>query len=236
MKIMLDAGHGYSTPGKCSPDGMKEYEFNRATVQYMNVLLQEYANVTVYYAHSDSRDVPLNERTNQANSLNVDCYVSIHANASGNGDWNDAEGIETYVYNTKPKEAFTLANRIQKRITSLTGAKSRGVKTADFHVLRATKMTAVLVECGFMTSRTDVKLLRSEYYRKKCAQAIVDALAAHYSLKKKAQPVTQSINSLCIAPPNVYRVQIGAFADKRNAENLVTHLNELGFKPIIISE
>ena len=90
MKIMLNAGHGYNTPGKRSPDGMGEYEFNRAVANHAKRLLAEYKDVTVYFAHSDSRDVPLQERTNNANRLKVDVYVSIHANAAGNG-WDSAE-------------------------------------------------------------------------------------------------------------------------------------------------
>ncbi len=145
MKIMLDAGHGYNTSGKRSPDGMREYEFNRAVAAYAKAFLEGYQNVTVYYAHSDQTDVPLQQRTNSANSLNVDIYVSIHANAFGT-TWNSAGGIETYVYTTRPPLALSLAQKIQRNLISQTGLRNRGVKTADFHVLRETDMDAVLIE------------------------------------------------------------------------------------------
>ncbi|MDP4171102.1 MAG: N-acetylmuramoyl-L-alanine amidase, partial [Bacillota bacterium] len=91
MKIMLDAGHGYNTPGKRSPDGMSEYDFNRAVASHAKALLETYKDVTVYFAHSDTRDVTLQERTDAANHLQVNAYVAIHANASGSGTtWNDA--------------------------------------------------------------------------------------------------------------------------------------------------
>lgn len=110
MKIMLDAGHGYNTAGKASPDGMREYEFNRACAAYAKAFLEGYQNVTVYYAHSDQTDVPLQQRTNSANNLKVDFYVSIHANAYGTS-WNNASGIETYVYITKPPVALAAAQK-----------------------------------------------------------------------------------------------------------------------------
>ncbi|WP_034645159.1 N-acetylmuramoyl-L-alanine amidase [Bacillus methanolicus] len=228
MKIMLDAGHGYSTKGKRSPDGLREYEFNRSVANYARDLLQEYENVTVYFAHSDLKDVPLQERTDKANRLKVDCYVAIHANAYGN-TWNDAGGIETYVHTSKPLEAAKLAEKIQRNLVISTGLKDRGVKTADFHVLRETNMTAVLVECGFMTNRQEAKLLRSDVYRKTCAEAIVKGIADHYNLKKKP-----------IQPPpaakGFYKVQAGAFKEKKHAEELAEQLRKDGYNPLVYFE
>jgi N-acetylmuramoyl-L-alanine amidase len=194
MKIMLDAGHGYNTPGKRSPDGMREFEFNSSVANHAKALLEGYENTTVYFAHDPSGkvDIPLTTRTDRANELKVDAFVSIHGNAFGPGGWHAASGIETFVYPTRPKEANELANRIQKGLVMVSGLPNRGVKTADFHVLRETKMDAVLAECGFMTNKNDVKLLKSEDYRKKVAGVIVESLAAQYGLKKKPAPKPES--------------------------------------------
>jgi N-acetylmuramoyl-L-alanine amidase len=186
MKIIIDAGHGYSTDGKRSPDGMHEYEFNQKAAAYAKELLENFQNVTVYFAHSDERDVPLQERTDAANRLKVDAYVSIHANAYGT-TWNDANGIETYVYLTKPKEAYELAQKIQQHLIVQTNLRDRGVKTADFHVLRETKMTAVLTECGFDTNKHEAALMKTEAYQRTCAKAIVQGIAEQYHLVRKAQ-------------------------------------------------
>lgn len=183
MKIMLDAGHGYSTPGKRSFHGMREYEFTRKVASFAKELLASYQNVTVYFAHSDKRDVPLQERTDAANRLHADVYVSIHGNAYGT-TWNDANGIETYVYVTKPKEANELARKIQKHLVEMTGLRDRGVKNADFHVLRETNMTAVLAECGFYTNKNEEARMRTERFQKTCAKAIVLGLMEQFDLKK----------------------------------------------------
>lgn len=231
MKVMLDAGHGYNTSGKRSPDGMREYEFNRAVANYARSLLQGYQNVTVYFAHSDDRDVPLQERTNRANSLNVDVYISIHANAYGSGGWTSPSGIETYVFTSRPPIATQLAQKMQRNLVASTGLPDRGVKTADFHVLRATKMEAVLAECGFMTNQNDIKLLRSEEYRRTVAEAIVKAVADQFNLKRKN---TSSPN-----PPNpsgLYKVQAGAFNEKKNADDLAARLRKDGYSPYVFQE
>ncbi|RBP91422.1 N-acetylmuramoyl-L-alanine amidase [Cytobacillus firmus] len=220
MKIILDAGHGFSTSGKRSPNGMREYEFNRAVAELAKEMLESYQNTVVSFAHSDIRDVPLAERTALANKQNADCYLSIHANAFGTGGWNSAGGIETYVYPSKPREALALAQKIQRNLISSTGLRDRGVKTADFQVLRETKMTAVLVECGFMTNKEEASLLRTPLYQKRCAQAIVKAIAEQYGLRKNDK-IKQ------------YKVQV-AFSEKQLAEKLAGNLKKDGFNATII--
>ncbi|WP_347230922.1 N-acetylmuramoyl-L-alanine amidase [Mesobacillus subterraneus] len=218
---MLDAGHGYNTSGKQSPDGLREYEFNRAVANYAKLLLENYKNVTVYFSHSDQRDVLLTARTDKANSLNVDVFVSIHSNAFGSGAWNDVGGLETYVYLSRPPEAIQLAQKIQHNLVLATGLENRGVKTADFHVLRETKMDAVLVECGFMTNRREAGLLRTETYRKAVAEGIVQALTEQFKLQRKDNA------------PKVFKVQAGAFERERNAKQLAARLKSAGFDAYI---
>ncbi|MDF2904244.1 MAG: N-acetylmuramoyl-L-alanine amidase CwlC [Bacillus sp. (in: firmicutes)] len=232
MKIMLDAGHGYNTAGKASPDGMREYEFNRACAAYAKAFLEGYQNVTVYYAHSDQTDVPLQQRTNSANNLKVDFYVSIHANAYGTS-WNNAGGIETYVYITKPPVALAAAQKIQNHLIAETGLQNRGVKTADFHVLRETNMDAVLVECGFMTNPEEIKLLRSEDYRRTCADAIVKGVAEQFGLAKKPTPVPPPTPA---PSTGIYKVQVGAFKQRDNANSLAARLEKDGFQHFVFSE
>jgi N-acetylmuramoyl-L-alanine amidase len=245
LKIMLDAGHGYNTPGKRSPDGMREYEFNRAVANYAKQLLANYKNATVYFSHSDQRDVSLKARTDKANSLNVDIFVSIHANAFGSGGWNNVGGIETFVYPSRPPVANQLAQKIQRNLVISTGLENRGVKTADFHVLRETKMDAVLVECGFMTNRDEIKLLRSETYRRTVAEGIVKSLAEQFRLQRKANaapapaPAPAAPSSKSPAPANkdgLYKVQAGAFDNEQNAKALAERLRKAGFDVYIDKE
>ncbi|MGG0719955.1 N-acetylmuramoyl-L-alanine amidase [Robertmurraya massiliosenegalensis] len=230
MKIMLDAGHGYNTPGKRSPDGMREYEFNRVVAKETKAILETYKDVTVYFSHSDTKDVSLQERTDKANRLAVDCFVSIHANAYGTG-WNDVSGIETYVYTSKPKVATELASKVQKNLVVATGLRDRGVKTANFHVLRATKMTAILVECGFMTNQADLKLLLSSVYRKTCAEAIVKGLREQFGLTLMASSAPVPVQTAA-----QYKVVAGPFQEKKTADKLLKKLKDEGFPVSIVSE
>jgi len=199
MRIVIDAGHSYDTPGKRSPDGsLREYQFNSAVARYVaDTLLHGYEGVEILMTHDDRRDVPLKERTDKANAWKADLFVSIHANAAGDGGWNSAQGIETYVYTTRPAAAVKLAEVVQRNLVQTTGRPNRGVKTANFHVLRETKMPAILVECGFMTNREECELLKSDAYRRKCAEAIVAGIVETYGLKPKQsvqEPATDEVS------------------------------------------
>ena len=171
MKIIIDAGHGPHTPGKRSPDGMREFEFNQETALFLKPLLPG----DVQFVHHNKRDVPLQERVRKANNAKADLYVSIHANAFGTG-WSSAQGIETYIHSSRPAKAMAIAQAVQHELIHATGRRSRGVKTADFYVLRHTQMSAILVEAGFMTHREEARLLRTASYRKTCALAIATAV------------------------------------------------------------
>ncbi|MGN1387373.1 MAG: N-acetylmuramoyl-L-alanine amidase [Bacillus sp. (in: firmicutes)] len=233
MKIVLDAGHGYETAGKRSPDGIREYEINRAIAIYTRDVLTAYQNVSVFFTHSDKRDVPLQARTDQANSLKADCFISIHANAYGHGKtWNSANGIETFIHPNANRDAATLADSVQKQLCISTGLRNRGVKQANFHVLRETKMTSILVECGFMTNEEEMKLLKTETFRRACAEAIVKGITETYQLQEK-----RNTTSIATSPTTgLYKVQTGAFREKKKAEELAITLEKLGYESYIVFE
>ena len=233
MKIVLDAGHGYETAGKRSPNGIREYEINRAIAIYTRDLLTAYQNVSVFFTHSDKQDVPLQTRTDQANRMNADCFISIHANAYGDGKtWNSAHGIETYIHPAANGDAVMLAELVQKNLFISTGLRNRGVKRANFHVLRETKMSAILIECGFMTNEAEMKLLKTDAFRKACAEAIVKGITEKYQLKIKSN----SLSTPQTASAGLYKVQVGAFREKKKAEELASVLDEQGYNSFIIYE
>lgn len=223
LLIVVDAGHGPNTPGKRSPDGMREYEFNSRVADVLKSELEKYEGVKVVFTHADSRDVPLAERTDRANALKADLFVSIHANANTGkmGDWG---GIDTFVYTSKPKEAVALAKVVQANLIKATGLRDRGVKPADFHVLRETHMTAILIEHGFMDSRTDLPKLKSDKYRVLCGETNAKSIAAHYGLKP-AEPADA-----------LYKVQVGAFKSKAHADAYAKKVAAEGFNTTIVKE
>ncbi|EIJ79102.1 N-acetylmuramoyl-L-alanine amidase [Bacillus methanolicus PB1] len=234
FKISLSAGHAKTTPGKQTPDGtIKEWEFNSAVVKYLMAGLANYENVAFLRLDDPTgqRDIPLQERSDRANAWGANVHIDIHANANGS-TWNDARGIETFVYLTRPKEAVALAEKVQANLIKATGLQNRGVKAGDFHMLRETKMTAILVEAGFMTNREEAKLLKSDNYRRIVAGAILASLVEQYCLKKKSSPKPPTTKTP--SKQGSYKVQVGAFSEKANAERLAYELKKKGYPAIVV--
>jgi N-acetylmuramoyl-L-alanine amidase len=187
--ISIDNGHGLNTAGKRTPimpDGkvIKEWEFNYPTAKKLGYLLK-YNGFNIIYVSDTEEDTPLSVRTKKANDVKADLFVSIHFNAY-QGIWGSHGGIETYHYpnSTKGKQ---LANLIQDELIKETGLRNRGVKSANFQVLRGTNMVSVLAECGFMDNLDEAKLMLDGDYQLKCARAIAKGICRYFGVEYKEE-------------------------------------------------
>lgn len=188
VKIAIDAGHGIHTPGKRTPTGEREWTFNDKVVRAAMAKLSDYKDVTILRTDdaSGNVDAPLVARTNQANNWKADIFVSVHHNALGN-EWGNHEGAETFVYipMSKNPKSKKLADCVHPRIVKAMQTKDRGIKDANFAVLRNSNMPAILTEGGFMDSRTDIKKMREDKYLKAQGEAIALGIAEYFGLSLK---------------------------------------------------
>lgn len=146
--VVIDAGHGGVATGTRSRWGGAEKDATLAVALRLQPKLQAAGFRTVITRTRDV-DVDLNERARISNRQRNAVFVSIHFNEAGA---RRIQGTETY-YKSGP--SIGLANHIQSAVASLPGGASRGVKTANFRVLRLNQFPAVLVECGFLSSPTE---------------------------------------------------------------------------------
>jgi N-acetylmuramoyl-L-alanine amidase len=227
LKISHAAGHARVTPGKQSPDGYKEWQVTNEIVKLVMMELENYQGVSQKRIDdpTGTSDLPLYKRCELINAWGAHVHIDYHLNAYGSG-WNNAGGIETYIYASRPREAAALAEKVQTNLVRELGFRNRGVKAADFQIVRETNMTAILIEFAFMTNHYEAMKMRTPEYQKKAAIAVVKGIAAQYGLVKK--PVeTPSANVF-------YRVQVGAFTDINNANDLVEELKAKGYPAILI--
>lgn len=169
MKIILDAGHGGKDPGAIGGN-LQEKDLALAIVQK---IAARCLPLDVCLTRKNDAFVSINERAKIANTLNADCFVSIHMNAAAN---ENAHGIETLCYSEKG-DSYKLANMMQAALIKATGAENRGIKIRpDLGVLRGTKMTAILIECGFISNTLERTKLASAEYQDKIAQTVAAVL------------------------------------------------------------
>lgn len=154
-RIVIDVGHGGKDAGAIGINGIKEKDI---VLDIANAILnlnnQLDKPLDIYLTRYKDTLISLSDRATLAKVLNVDLFVSLHCNHSDNPD---ARGIEVYVANAISKfsdDATWFAFQLQDELNKSLGFESRGVKFADFQVLRETLdyFPAVLLELGFLSN------------------------------------------------------------------------------------
>ena len=237
VKIKLDAGHG-GKDGGAQGNGLSEKVLTLKIAQKIKSILGQYENVTVSMTRNTDIFLELSQRANMANKEDVDAFISIHINSATS---TSAKGFESYIYNgsTNAKtSAFqnVVHAEIMKQIKG--DMSDRSKKRANFAVLRQTNMIALLTENGFIVNASDASKLKSDSFINKLAQGHANGIVQFFGLKKKAtaKEPEKTTGGANIAKPNndlLYKVQVGAFSDRDNAEDLVKALAKDGYSAFI---
>lgn len=185
VKIGLDAGHGLKTPGKQTPDGIKEWTLNDDVCDRIEAILADYDCIVIRTDHNEGEiDEPLSQRVKEYLNAGVKCLVSNHHNAY-TGKWNNATGVEVYTDRTPIKGDKELAKLIYNKLVAYTGLKGRGIKEANWQIINQDRIPAVLVEGGFMDGTADYKIITSDKGKDGYARAVAEALIEFCKLEKK---------------------------------------------------
>lgn len=197
--IYVDDGHGMETAGKRTPvipaghelDGqqIRENRFNAAVAERLG-FLGERQGWRVVMTAPEETDTPLSVRTARANAdmaamriqMEDAVFISIHYNAY-DGKWDTTKGgIEVYHYPTS-EAGKRLATCIHEALLQGTAQEDRGVKNANFHVLRETVMPAVLVEAGFMDVRAEAGRMLDPAFQDEVAREILQGVNEYMGVK-----------------------------------------------------
>ncbi len=167
-KVCINAGHGPRESGRYDPgalgkSGLQEAVVNQEVAALAAKTLRDAGWNTLLVHDGDLKEV-----VRQCNAFKADYFISIHCNAFGNPA---ANGVETYAYKPGGKGQI-IARSIQTELAAATGLKNRGVKYAEFYVLKYTICPAVLAEIGFITNPKEEKLMMAPAFRDQAAQAI----------------------------------------------------------------
>ncbi|MGA3489293.1 N-acetylmuramoyl-L-alanine amidase [Micromonosporaceae bacterium DT55] len=184
-KVYIDPGHGGSDSGAIG-NGLQEKNLTLAISLQLRDILKANWNVDVRMSRTTDITRSLTWRTDDANAWGANIFVSVHINSGG------GTGFESYRYPTASAAAVNLHKALHPRI--LTGMRSvgtvtdRGLKTANFHVLRETRMPAVLTENLFIDTLADANLLKRAAFITATARGHAQGIAAHLGLTGVAPP------------------------------------------------
>ncbi len=179
--IVIDAGHGGEDIG-AQVKNLKEKTLALQTATLVKKHLHDKGYRVIL---TRSRDVflPLKKRTNIANETKSKLFVSIHFNAYKSPQ---PHGIEIFYYNRGSKwrqvASKKLADAVLLGMVKALGAKNRGVKYGNFHVIRETYMPAILIEGGFITNPKEHSNLSNQGYVERMAKSIATGIESY--LKK----------------------------------------------------
>lgn len=171
-RILLDPGHGGhdgGAPGKFSKE--KDLNFLLA-LDVKKALLR--AGFQVVMTRTQDVYLPLAQRVELVRKHKADLFISIHHNSSKTNL--KAAGIECFAFKTPRPEDTLLAALVQEQLIRYTKRANRGVKFANFAVLRNNPVPALLIEAGFISNIEEEKVLNSPQFRQNMAAAVAEAV------------------------------------------------------------
>ena len=219
MKVFISAGHGGSDPGAVA-NGVKEKDLNLSIALACRDELKRHG-VEVKMSRAKDENDTLSEEIRECNAYDPDLAVDIHNNAGG------GDGAEAF-YHYGGGKSKTLAENILAEIVKV-GQNSRGAKVRknsqgkDYYgFIRETSCPSVIVECAFVDNAQDLKILATESDRQKVGRAIAKGVLKTLGVEIQGE--------------RLYRVQVGAYLLRSNAEDIQKKIKAVGFDAFIVKE
>lgn len=220
MKIILTVGHSILKTGNCTSadgrsfGGVLEYTYNKRIIEQVADYLRSVGHKVDVLVCPELRFAKSTEeksyKLQKVNSGNYDLVVELHLNAS---KLHNARGCEVLYKSSNGKK---FAQQVQSRLATV--FQDRGIQKRDnLYMLNSTKPVAIMLETFFCDNIIDCELAEKHDVSLLIAEGIHGETIVHTPTKK---PIVSGM---------LYRVQIGAFSVKKNAERLLAELKGKGF-------
>lgn len=219
-KVFIGVGHGGTDAGAVA-NGLKEKDINLSVATACRDVLERHG-VTCLMSRTKDENDPVTDEIKECNTFSPDLAIDIHNNAGG------GDGAEVF-YHYKGGTGKTLAENILNEFEGI-GQNNRGAKIrkntsgVDYYAfIRKTKAPAIIIECAFIDNKTDVLIIDTEAEQRAFGVAI-------------AKGILKTLNIAYTESGKLYRVQVGAYRYKVNAEERIKSLKEAGFLDAFIVE
>ena len=192
FKIAYCAGHYLGTAGKRLPKELdknetREWVLNDRVADAFAEAAAEYEDVQIYRTDdcTGKTFVDIPDRVKQANDWGAELYLDFHHNAAGKVF--TGGGVEAFCYpgSTDGKKYRDAIYKAVVEAGGLKGNRATPLQEKKFDSLALTNMPAVLMEFGYMDSKTDAPVILTEAYARKVGRATMEAIATLKGLKKK---------------------------------------------------
>ena len=181
----------------------------------------ERSGVTVKLMHDES----MQEKCQASNAFGADLHVPIHTNAF-NGK---VRGTRMFCYDTKGK-GMAACKAIFAELAPLTPGESENIKAdPSLYEVRVPAAPTAYTECEFHDSVEGAKWIveNTDKIGEAIARGICDCFGVTFKEKEQPKPATTD---------KLYRVQVGVFKERQNAEKMLTRLKSAGFEGYIREE
>ena len=176
--IVIDAGHGGRDGGSIGVDGSIEKDLNLEYAKSLQklltnagikVVMTRSGDMGLYNENADNKKLSdMRKRREIINNSTPDLVISVHMNSF---PLDSCKGAKTF-YQIGSDSSFDAAKKIQSCLSYYIGNTSKTVSGGDYYILNCSRYTSVLVECGFLSSPEEVKLLNSSDYREKFTYSV----------------------------------------------------------------
>jgi N-acetylmuramoyl-L-alanine amidase len=183
--IVIDPGHGGPDPGIVVRDGVLRWTEADLAFDLARRLEGRLAaaGMRVYLTRGPAPEAELadHDRATLANELGADLFISIHIDGHPNSE---ASGLASYHFGSGSGVTSTVGERlaglVQREIVMRTGMRNCQTHGKAWELLRLTRMPAVRVEVGYLTSPVDREQLIDPLFRERVVESIVAAVQRMY--------------------------------------------------------
>jgi stage II sporulation protein D len=174
-KFVIDAGCGDEEGKLQQVNGLNEKDINLDIVLRLSRLLQN-DGAAIRLTREGNENVALSDRAAISNTEKPEVFISILQNFFASAG---VSGTEIYHFRGD-KESERLSKLIIDEVCSAIGSKNRGVRTAEFYLLRQVRASAIILQLLYITNPDDAEKLADPLVRQKVAEAIHRAILKYY--------------------------------------------------------
>jgi len=232
--FIINPGHGGTDPGACG-NGIREKDLNLAVALALVPLLTA-RGIDVHLTRTGDTYRSLQQRSNFIVGVKPDAALDLHHNGASDPK---ARGIETFRSLFNPKSR-ALAEKVHPQLLSTLGMPDRKIKTRlypgrtdwdYYHMIREPHRRAgipvIVTEGGFVSSPRDAAIMKRANFAALEAEAMARGICAFFGVPWSKPKALEPDGTL-------YRVQVGAFTVKVNAEACLKRAKAAGFKDAFI--